>query len=120
MRRQRGDVRAAPEHAAAADLGVAHDGEQKRRFADAVPPEHGKPAAFGELERHAVEHHGGAIAGADVVKRQQQRGHGASPDRFFAGAVMMALAEIDRAHARIGRDLGRRAFGEHAAADHAR
>src|SRR6185437_12966133 len=41
------DVLAAPDDAAAAKLGEAHQGEEQRAFADAVAPEHGEAAALG-------------------------------------------------------------------------
>ena len=75
MRRALGDVLAAPQHAAAADLGVAHDGQKQRRFADAVPAEHGEPATLRQFERDAVEHDRRAVAGADVAERKQRCRH---------------------------------------------
>ena len=97
--------------AAAADLRVAHDGEHERRFADAVSSQHREAAAFRQCKRDAVKHDGGAVAGAHVVEGDERLSHDSH-------VLCRGLAEIDRAHARIGGDLVRRAFEQNAAADH--
>ena len=91
--------------AAGAQLRVAHDGEQQRRLADAVAAEHREAAVLRQFQRNAVQHHGVAIAGGHVCRS------------VSSGSAMFALAQIDFAHARVGGDLGRRAFGENRAAD---
>src|SRR6202050_1551270 len=66
------NVLAAPQNAAATDLGVAHDSENERRFADAVASEHRKTAMLRQFERYAINHNTGAIAGANVGQRKQR------------------------------------------------
>src|SRR5581483_3951718 len=67
MRRQALDRLAGIADAAAMPGGVAHDGREQGRFADAVAAEHGERAARREVERQALEHDGAAIAGAQPV-----------------------------------------------------
>ena len=96
------------------DLRVAHNGEEERRLADTVPAEHREAGAFGKRQRYAVEHHGGAVAGAHIVEREQRLGH----DSCSRRRLVERFAEIDRAHPRIGGDLLRAAFDQNPPADH--
>ena len=96
----------APRDRAAPHAGEAHDRQQQRRLADAVAPEHGQAALLGNLERHAVEHDRVAIAGAHVARARA------------AAQPWMRPAEIDLAHARVGRDLLRRALDQNLAPHH--
>ena len=75
--RRRGDLGAAPRDRAAADVRVAHDGQEERGLADPVAPEHRQTASLGEIERHVVEHDRLAVAGSHVPQREQRLSHGA-------------------------------------------
>src|ERR1700685_4007419 len=78
MRRLSRDVAAAPENAAAPNTRIAHDGQEQRRFADAISAEDGEAAMLRQRERYAIEHHRGAIARTHVIKRKQRLSHDAS------------------------------------------
>ena len=76
------------------------------RLAGAVAPQQRQGLAGRQRQRHAVQDHGLAIAGAQVLDLQQLSHARPSP-----------VPEVHRLDLRVARDLLRRAFGQHGAVD---
>jgi hypothetical protein len=72
--RHRMAVAALPAQRAAVQRGQPHHRDQQRGLAHAIAAEHRERVGLGDGQRHAVEHDRRAVAGGDVVEREQ-RGH---------------------------------------------
>src|SRR5581483_8222791 len=82
-----GDVATAAGDRAVIDPRETLDGEQQRRLADAIAAKHGEAAVLQQGKRNVVEHNGIAVAGGDVVEREERLSHGdASRDKLRARA----------------------------------
>ena len=91
------------QHAAAMQVGVAHDSGEQRALADAIAADDRQRLARLEREPDIFQHHRLAVAGEDFVEFER-----ISHARPF-------LAEIDRPHLLVVHDLGRRALDQHRA-----
>jgi hypothetical protein len=74
MRRQSGDGMAFEHDRAVARPHQAHDGLQRRRLANAVPPKQANHFAGADLDRHAMQDVTLAVIGMDVFDADQRRG----------------------------------------------
>src|SRR6202030_4659555 len=74
VRSEAREITPTPPDAAVTDASVTHDGENERRLADPVTPEHGEAARMRKLERNAVEHDGLAVARTQIVNSEERLG----------------------------------------------
>ena len=88
----------------------ADDRVEQRRLAHAVAAEHGERPSLREPQRQAAQHHRGAVAGDQVLHRQDVR----------RGGMPGAFPEINLAHPRVVRHFRRGPFREQRAGARAR
>ena len=95
-----GNILAAQRNAAAMQIGVAHDGRQQRRFADAVAANDRDGLAGLKRKIDVFQHHGFAIAGEDLVELEDRVDGRTNHDRLRAGP-RHGLPGRDRPRARL-------------------